>query len=148
MHRVTICHHHAVLIDTAQVFRVRVNLGLFGSYDTKRLSFSSTNDELDSEDEQEKTGGTVGTHGMKDHPFLFLHHNGSLCNHRSFASRSRSRPVKALQARPSVPSHHPARAGPRGEVILSPGVQRVAIPPAGGSHILKALDTDNRACCW
>lgn len=38
------------------------------------------NDEFDSEDEQEKAGGTVGTQGMGDHPFLFLHYSGSLCN--------------------------------------------------------------------
>lgn len=40
------------------------------------------NDEFDSEDEQEKTGGTVGTQEMEDHPLLFLHYNGSLCNHQ------------------------------------------------------------------
>lgn len=33
--------------------------------------FPSMNDEFDSEDEQEKSGGTVGSDGMKDHPFLF-----------------------------------------------------------------------------
>lgn len=110
----------------------------------KPLFFPSVNDEFDSEDEEEKAGGTVGTQGMKDHPFLILHYNGSLRNLQLFISRgSRSRPVRALQARPSVPSHHPARAGPGGEVVLSPYIDS----PAGGSHIQKRVNSDNLACC-
>lgn len=95
------------------------------------------NDEFESEDEEEKAEGTVGTQGMKAHPFLFLHDNGSLCTYQSFISRrSRSRPVRALQTCPSVPGHRPARAGPGGEAILASCIDS----PAGGSHLQKSLE--------
>lgn len=38
------------------------------------------NDGFDSEDEQEKTGGTVSPDGMKDH--TFHDHTGSWCNYQ------------------------------------------------------------------
>lgn len=50
-----------------------LTLRLFWISQQKNLFFSpSMNDEFDSEDEEEKAEGTVGTQGMKDHPLQWI----------------------------------------------------------------------------
>lgn len=55
----TVCHRHARLIDTTQMFHGCVNSQSSSFYNKDASFCSSMNDGFDSEDEQEKTEGTV-----------------------------------------------------------------------------------------